>query len=398
MKIVHIEDFFHPEAGYQINILSKYMAKKGHEVYILCSPLNVIPAYLTDFFGTDNIEQKDQEFYLNTGVKVIRIPTYRYISGRSIYSRQIFKTVEALKPDILYIHGNDTLIGIQYIFKSHKLGYPIILDSHMLEMASKNKLNKWFHTFYRLLVTPRIIKENLRIIRTQNSNYVKDVLGIPLEQCPWISVGSDLSLFKENNEVRKIFRKENEIPLDAFVVLYLGKLDENKGGLFLAQSIQKRIRSDIEKKLVFLVVGNSSGEYGDNVESILAVSENRIIRFPTQRYIDLPQFYQASDAVVYPKQCSLSFFDAQACGLPVIFEDNEVNISRAQNNNAILFKENDSKDFVAKLQEVISMDEIEYQEMRINARNYVKKEYNYDTLTDLYLDIMKIQRDNYCKK
>lgn len=37
MKIVHVEDFFHPDAGYQINILPKYMAKMGHEVVVITS-------------------------------------------------------------------------------------------------------------------------------------------------------------------------------------------------------------------------------------------------------------------------------------------------------------------------------------------------------------------------
>ena len=37
MRILHIEDYFFPTAGYQINLLSKYMSMKGHEVHILAS-------------------------------------------------------------------------------------------------------------------------------------------------------------------------------------------------------------------------------------------------------------------------------------------------------------------------------------------------------------------------
>lgn len=29
MRIVQIEDFFHPDAGYQINVLSKVLAEHG---------------------------------------------------------------------------------------------------------------------------------------------------------------------------------------------------------------------------------------------------------------------------------------------------------------------------------------------------------------------------------
>lgn len=49
MRIVHIEDFFHPNAGYQINILPKYMVKQGHSVTIVTSEMEKIPEGLTVF-------------------------------------------------------------------------------------------------------------------------------------------------------------------------------------------------------------------------------------------------------------------------------------------------------------------------------------------------------------
>ena len=51
MKIINIEDFFHPNAGYQINIISKYLAKFGHEVIIITADMAKIPNQLTSFFG-----------------------------------------------------------------------------------------------------------------------------------------------------------------------------------------------------------------------------------------------------------------------------------------------------------------------------------------------------------
>ena len=50
MKIVQLEDFFHPDAGYKINILSKYFARMGHETVILTAGLDRMPDYLTSFF------------------------------------------------------------------------------------------------------------------------------------------------------------------------------------------------------------------------------------------------------------------------------------------------------------------------------------------------------------
>lgn len=58
MRIIHIEDFFHPEAGYQINVLTKYQAKAGNEVIILTSEFDKMPEVLTSFFGREDIEKK----------------------------------------------------------------------------------------------------------------------------------------------------------------------------------------------------------------------------------------------------------------------------------------------------------------------------------------------------
>ena len=85
MRIVHIEDFFHPDAGYQVNILSKYQTRLGHEVYVITSEFKKIPTYLKCFFGDENISALDDEFKKKYKVNIIRIPLIAYISGRAIY-------------------------------------------------------------------------------------------------------------------------------------------------------------------------------------------------------------------------------------------------------------------------------------------------------------------------
>lgn len=58
MKIVQVEDYFHPEAGYQINIISKYFSKMGNDVTIITACLDKMPDTLNSFFGLDDIEKK----------------------------------------------------------------------------------------------------------------------------------------------------------------------------------------------------------------------------------------------------------------------------------------------------------------------------------------------------
>ena len=387
MRVVHIEDFFHPNAGYQINILPKYMVKKGIDTYIISSEIDKVPSGLTSFFGREDIEKYDKEYEITTGVKIIRVPVKGFVSSRAVFGKELDKIIQQLQPDVLYVHGNDTLVGIKYIWQQSKLNFALVSDSHMLEMASANRFNKLYRKFYKTFITPRIIKNNLTIIRTQNDSYVEKCLGIPLNQAPWISYGSDTLLFHPDQNKRKQFRIRNNILEEAFVIIYAGKLDESKGGLFLAKVLQKKFIS--EKKVVFIVVGNTFGEYGREVESIFSISENSILRFPTQRYVDLADFYQGSDLALFPRQCSLSFYDAQACALPVISEDNNINIDRCSHENGLNFKQGNVEDFRNKIQYYIDMDDDYFNKIKYNAYTFIKSNYDYSDKADEYMKVIR---------
>ena len=387
MRIVHIEDFFHADAGYQINILAKYFVQAGHEVFIVTSQMDIIPDELTKFFGKDNVSQTDKAYEDAYGVKIIRVPARRYVSGRVIYTSEIFTTVDNLKPDLLFVHGNDTLIGMQYILKAKKLPYPIVSDSHMLEMASTNKFNKLFRAFYKRFITPKLIRQGIPVIRTQDDPYVEKHLGIPLSMCPWISYGSDVMLFHPDAAVKSQFRKENGIAEDAFVAVFTGKLIASKGAMLLAQAFREKFRTD--RQVVLIAVGNTSGDYGQQVEDTFAQSENTILRFPTQKYAALAPFYQAADLSVFAKQCSLSFYDAQACGLPVVSEDNNINVDRCSHGNGMCFRSDDVADFRAKIQAFLDLSPEELAVYQKNSLDFILSEYDYSQKAREYLDIVE---------
>lgn len=387
MKIINIVDFFHPNAGYENNILPKYLVKRGHKVIIITAKIDKVPEEYITFFGKDNIDKEDEDFYKKTGVEIIRVPVKCFISGRAWFTNEIFKTIECINPDLLFLCGNDTLFSMQYLLRYRKKRIPLLLDSHMLEMASKNPFNKLFRLVYKKIFTPIIIKNKLQVIRVQDDTYVERCLGIPLNQAPFISFGSDTLIFHPDNNMREKFRLENKIEKHDFVIVYAGKLDEEKGGKMLAEAFLEKF--DTNRRVVLLVVGNTKGKYGEEIENIFKKSENRVIRFPTQKYADLAQFFQASDLAIYPKQCSLTFYDAQACGLPVVSEDNNININRLKFGNGFNFKANSIQDFREKIALCANMDEVKYNEMKENAYNFIKNNYDYENIVDKYLEIMK---------
>lgn len=390
MKIVHVEDFFHPDAGYQVNLLSRLQQREGHEVTIVTSELEKVPTFLTSFFGKDNIPEKDAAFQRDTGVKVVRLPLLGFYSGRSIYRPgRLFRAVDREAPDVVFVHGEDTLTGILFIRAAKRLKYPIVLDCHMLEMASENRFREYFRAFYRRFVTPIILRENIPLIRVVDSDYVQKCLGIPLSHTDLLSFGTDTSYFAPNPDMRKAIRARYGLSDDAFLVLYAGKLDPAKGGRFLAESIRENFPRAARGTIEFMVIGNTDGSYGQEVEQLFQSSDNKIVRLPTQRYVDLPQFYQAADIAVFPRQCSMSFFEAQSCGLPILFEQNEINSQRAAYGNAFVFTPESVEDFRSKISWLASLSDEEFSAIRANARNYVLENYNYVPIARQFTQVLE---------
>ena len=386
MNILHVEGFFHPDAGYQLNVLAKYMVKKGHQVTIITCEPDKFPDYLTSFFGKEDIRERDLVYEKNNGVRIIRVPVVWYYSGRAWATRDLFAKIREVAPDIVFAHCNDDMVGIRTINYCIKHRIPVVTDNHMAEIASKNKLRELFRFYYRSVETPKLIKHHIPVIRTADIDFVQKHYKLPLSQCPVISFGSDLMLFSPNAELRGEIRQSLDIDPDETVVIYAGKLDESKGGLFLANSLQEKF--DVDKKLCFIVIGNTVGEYGQEVLRSFKESENRVILLPTQKYADLSKYFVCSDFALIPRQSSLTFYDYQACGLPVIAEDNNINQTRVDHDNGWLFEAGNVEAFRKSIVNAINLDPGEYRRISENSRNYIVENYNYDTKCDEYLEVL----------
>lgn len=387
MRIVHWDEMFHPNFGYQINILPVYQKKQGHEVIILTAEKPDEHPTFAAFAQKTDIEKADRAFEKETGIRIIRLPIYGVVSGRVIYKPGYLKRLNELHADVIMCHTSDTLSAMTIIWNHKRINAPLVFDNHMLEMASENKLRQVFRWCYTTFITPIIKKNRFVTIRTQDDPYVMKCLKVPQELAPYISFGTDSDLFHPDEGIRAAFRKELDIPEDAFVVLYAGKLSKAKGGLLLAQALEKKL-SD-KRNVVAVVVGTTDqNEYGQQIEDTFAGSENRILRFGTQNYRDLAKFYQISDVALFAKQCSLSYFDVQSTQLPVVLEDTQVNIDRVQADNGFTFKAGDLEDFVRVIRKCVDMPEEEYAKMKQNSRENVLKSYDYNSIARQYTDLL----------
>lgn len=383
MRILHIDETFHPKFGYQCNPLAKFQQKSGDEVYIIAPEKDYIYAVYKEFgeYG-DNLEEDDREYTDSTGVKIVRVNAKGMIVNRLNYDmRQLLNAIDSIKPEVIMVHCIETLTAMRLVFRLQKK-YPMVFDSHMLAMASRNRFSKLFEFGFKHIITPQIIKNNYMVVKTQNDDYVNTHLGIPDTNTKFISFGTDTVLFQPSEETRSKFLADNGMNKDAFVIVSTGKLSESKGGMLLAECVHDRFIT--EREVVVVVVANLDGSYEQKVKEILEESSNKILFYPVQKYSDLPFFYQIADVTVFPKQCSMSFYDAQACKSVVITEKGKVNEDRCSHGNGLCFECNSVDDFRHKIQTLIDMPEEEFQAMRQNGYEFVTSYYSYDIIAKEY--------------
>lgn len=377
-----------------MNPLAKFQQHQGNEVYIATvDKEHLYPVYKEFGDSGETLDQEDKVYEDATGVKIIRVKAKGYYFRRLVYTNEIFKVVELVKPDVLFVHCVETITAMRFMLKGLK--YPMMFDSHMLSMASQNKFAKLYEKLYAAIFGRKIRDKGYIVVRTQDDKYVNGKLGIPEAQTPFISFGTDTILFSPSIEVRNSFRKEHNISEDVFVVVYTGKLTEAKGGMLLAETFKEKF----SKEVILVCVGTPpNNEYGEKVRKILKESQNRVIMFPTQKYQELAKFYQMADLSVFPKQCSMSFYDAQACGLPVLSEDNNVNVDRCSYNNGFNFKAGSVEDFRTKIKEVSHMSAKELQTYRNNAKKFIDNGYSYEHIAKEYTRYLQVSINNYNKQ
>ena len=393
MNIVYVKDLMLPTAGYQVNFLSKWHVKHGHNVTIITS--DGLEYWKNSGFIDDeyvkNIDKYDKEMEKNTGVKVIRLHSFGSFSSRQIFGSGVFSEVKRLNPDITFVHLSDSLTAMRFFMKAGRLPYPMISDNHMVKIASKNKYAKYFRKMYSGIITPKIVKYRIPIIAVteETREYCNEYYKIPLELLPMVPLGTDTDIFYPSENVKQEFRMKNKLLNTDRVYIYTGKIIPSKKVMLLAEAFKQKFPED--KRAVLIVVGSGSGEYYEKTMELLKESENTVLFFPTQEMSELPKFYQASDVSVIPGACSLSIYDQQASGLPCIGEDIEVMKERVWEDESCgyLYRKDDVDELRNSLLNIFNISDEEIKSMGKNARNKVLLNNSYDHLAEKVEAIME---------
>lgn len=277
-----------------------------------------------------------------------------------------------------------------FYIKKHQI--PLITDSHMVALASKNKFSKLFQFIYRKVLTPIIKKNNIRVVRTVQDDFIFNVFNIPKELAPVIPFGSDVDRFKPDEVKKTLLRKKYGIPQENRSFIYTGKLSIDKQGLFLANALRNNFdNNENDPGVSFLIVSSVVGDYGEQVEKVLKSSKNHIIRIPFVEYKELADIILTADVAMIHYAASLIYFDYLATGLPVIWSDIDINRNRSDDRFVDLFENLNECSFRDKIKQYIDLSNEEISQKSKLARDYAVDNYSYEKTTNKFLELMAFE-------
>jgi glycosyltransferase involved in cell wall biosynthesis len=368
MKIVHVEDYFDPTAGYQINELLLASKDLNDQVFLITS------TDMSPFHKEIDID-KDMAFELETGVKIFRLEPVLKLSSRLIL-KNIKNIIEEIDPDAVFMHGIGDFKDLQLWRKKPR--YKVIRDCHMSWVASKNKLSSLYFLFYRLFFASIINMTSkystIYALGQEEYEYLRK-LGINKRKIDYLPHGYNDSIMYFDEIERKLTREMYNFKDNDIVISYIGKFDYKKRPDLIINIIDKFDEEYLKQnKIKVLFLGPKDETYmidfNKKVESIK--NKLQITIDESKPFKDLRKYYSASDICIFPKETTLSSIHAQVCGSPVIMENHKSNMERVVINDN-LYKKNNLDDAFTILKRII--DNAEFKKKHNKSFMIINREY-----------------------
>ncbi len=239
---------------------------------------------------------------------------------------------EAAKPEGYYdlIHSHYWLSGQVGWLASERWRVPLVHSMHTmgrvknLEIAAGDKAEPDM----RLIGEQQVVDVAQRLVANTplEAAELTELYGADPTKVDVVNPGVDLELFSPGSQTRA--RKELGIPLDASMLLFVGRIQPLKAPDILIRAAAELIamRPELRSSLLVVICGGMSGSGIDHPEALRdlasALGILDLIRFepPTSRE-KLVSWYRAADLTVVPsysESFGLVAIESQACGTPVV--------------------------------------------------------------------------------
>ncbi len=312
MNIGLFTDTYYPELNGVANsvyLLKKELEKKGHNVYVITTKTPGAP-----------LNEKG----------VLRVPSKAcsFVPERRIglvYHPKIAMKIHKMKLDI--IHTNtEFAIGMFGRIMAKELFVPVVHTYHTIYEDYTHYIKKYIskeerakklaqlYSKFSVRGAEELIVPTEKVAELMKRYDVKPDINV-------IPTGIDLSRFglRDTEEQKKKLRKELGIPNNHKIVLYLGRISEEKniGELMIYLDRYMNHRSDV----TFLVIGDGPHKSVLEKQQRTLKNSKQIIFAGSKPWDEITHYYQIADVFVSASTSEtqgLTYIEALSSGVPIV--------------------------------------------------------------------------------
>ncbi|GGV20463.1 D-inositol 3-phosphate glycosyltransferase [Actinomadura cremea] len=209
--------------------------------------------------------------------------------------------------------------------------------------------------------------------------------------------GADLDLFRPEPFPRREgpARRRLGLPRDAYVLLFVGRIQPLKAPDVLLRAAARMLRDDpsLRSRLVVAVVGGPSGSARCRPEGLQSLAAelgiSDVVRFePPAPQAELADWYRAADVTVVPSHSEsfgLVAVESQACGTPVVASRvGGLCTAVADGESGVLISGHDPADYAAVLRRLA--DPVRHARLARGAVRHARA-FGWDATVEALLDV-----------
>ena len=370
-------------------MLKHALEKQGHEVYVV----------------TANIESFKYEYDEKERVlKIPGLPTGIYDSRlTSIYPVRAVKKIKSWKLDVIHSQ-TEFAVGTFARIIAKQYNIPLVHTYHTMYedyihyvtkgyfKKSTKKLLEYFTKFYCDTTATELIVPTTKTYKlfTEKYKFEKNIHIIP--------TGIEVDRFFEENiskeEVQNL-RKRLDLSKKDFVILFVGRLAEEKNVEFLINS-QKNLNKEYKNIKLIIVGDGPDKEKYEKLSNSLGLSNN-IIFTGKAAWGDMPYYYHVSDVFATASKTEtqgLTIIEAMASQVvPVCMRDEAFQSMVTEELNGLFFVTNEEYETEIKrlYQNPKELKRFDKQ-ARIQAEHYSSKNYA-DRVLEVYQRAIKEKQE-----
>lgn len=387
MKILQLIDYFQPKIGYQETFLSKELIRLGHKIWIVTSDRYYPFANFEKSYGSllgDRFVGRGRK--IEEGIEVIRLPTLEIPKTPLVYLKGFKKSLQLLKPDLVYCHGVYSLSSYLAAVYKNDLGYKLIYDSHAADFNTDfngSLLKKLYHFIYKKIIAKKIIdvKDLIFAVGDNEQKFLCQDLNLYYKKVPVIRLGVDTDLFTYSFKLRCKIRKQLGFNRNDLIIVNTGKLTENKNIHVLCHAV--KLLNNPKVKL--LLIGGGDENYISKLHKI--VGKNQVLlHLNIVENSRLPSYYSASDIASWPGNFSLSIHEALSCGLPVVIPE-FWSTSYLDNKGVLTYKRGDIHGLLKVISELVYNNKLRNDLGKLGSE-YIRNTLSWKKITRQLLEIL----------